>query len=67
MCLFPTPSVPAAQKVDTPARKDVISSEDTTAATAARESKRKGYASTVATSGSGLFDAAPIKKVTLGS
>jgi len=67
MCLFNTPSIPAPQKVDMPARKDVISSEDTTATTAAREAKRKGYASTVATSGSGLVDTPVIKKVTLGS
>ena len=64
MCLFSAPDV---KQVQTPARKEVVSNEDPTAQTTANEKKRKGYSSTIATSGSGLIDPAAIKKVTLGS
>lgn len=64
MCLVNPPDPP---KVEQPARKDVVSNEDPAIAAAAAEKKKKGYQSTIATSGGGLFDAAPVKKVTLGS
>jgi len=60
-------SPPTPQAVQQPTRKETISTEDTTAQTAALEKRRKGYTSTIATSGSGLMDSAMIKKVTLGS
>lgn len=64
MCFVKPPDPP---KVEQPARKDVVTVEDTAAVTAEAEKKKKGYQSTVATSGGGLFNDAPIKKVTLGS
>ena len=64
MCLF---SAPKAPKIEQPARKDVVTRDDSAAIAAAGEKRKRGYQSTVATSGGGLFDAAPIKKVTLGS
>lgn len=64
MCFVKQPDPP---KVEQPSRKDVVAVEDTAAVTAEAEKKKKGYSSTVATSGGGLFDAAPVKKVTLGS
>mgnify|MGYP001583249920 CR=1 FL=1 len=64
MCLF-TP--PKAKEVQAPTRLETISKEDPTAMTSAIEKKRKGYSSTIATSGSGLVDSAMIKKVALGS
>ena len=64
MCLFNPPKM---EKVEMPARKDVVTNEDMAAVSAEQEKRRRGYQSTIATSGGGLFDAAPIKKVTLGS
>lgn len=68
MCLFDKPSPPSPPSTPVqPTKKEVISTEDTTAQTAAAQKRRKGYSSTIATSGSGLVDTATIKKVTLGS
>ena len=64
MCFF---SAPKIQTPDTPKKENVTSTEDMSAITAEQEKRRKGYSSTIATSGSGLMDPAMIKKVTLGS
>ena len=65
MCLFNPPKM---KIVEPPRRENVVDSKtDAAAIQAESEKRRKGYQSTVATSGSGLFDAAPVKKVTLGS
>jgi hypothetical protein len=66
MCFISTPK-PKAQPVVQPVRQEVVSNEDTSAIAAAAEKKRRGYSSTIATSGSGLVDPATVKKVTLGS
>ena len=65
MCLFNPPKM---KTIEPPLRENVVDSKTDAAAIQAEfEKRRKGYQSTVATSGGGLFDAAPIKKVTLGS
>ena len=67
MCLF-NPPKPETKTTAPPVRENVIDNKtDTVALQAEQEKKRKGYQSTVATSGSGLMDPATIKKVTLGS
>lgn len=58
---------PKMKTIDTPKRENVVDSEQDVAAFAAeQEKKRKGYASTVKTSGVGLMDAASLKKAQLG-
>lgn len=67
MCLF-NQQAPQIKTTEPPVRENVVDSKtDNAAVQAAKEKQRKGYQSTVATSGGGLFDAAPVKKVTLGS
>ena len=67
MCLFKPPKV-ETKTIEQPIRENVVDTKtDSAAAIAESEKKRKGFQSTVATTGSGLFDPAPIKKVTLGS
>jgi len=63
--MFKTPDPP--EEVKKPTRIESISQEDTTAQTAGAQKRRKGYSSTIATSGSGLADTALVKKLTLGS
>ena len=67
MCLFDQPK-PQTKTTEPPVRENIVDSKtDTVSLQAEQEKKRKGYQSTIATSGSGLFDVAPVKKVTLGS
>ena len=67
MCLFSAPKVETKETPAQPTREAVTSQEDPSRIIAEQEKKRKGFQSTIATSGSGLFEQAPIKKVTLGS
>ena len=60
--------MPEMKKPDpAPTRENVITNPNETAsAQAEMEKKRKGFSSTVATTGGGLLEPAQIKKVTLG-
>lgn len=64
MCIFGTPKM---KTIDAPKRENVVNSDqDAAAAAAENEKKRNGFLSTIATSGTGLMDAANIKKVHTG-
>jgi hypothetical protein len=64
MCgaLFKTPKV---KEVAMPTKEEAVSKEDSTVTE--QQKKRKGFTSTIATSGMGVTDAAPTKKTQLGT
>lgn len=65
MCFVQPPQV--KQPDPAPVRENVVTNpSDTASAQAELEKKRKGFNSTVATTGGGLIEPAVIKKVTLG-
>lgn len=65
MCFAKTPKVSKA--AEQPIKSEVVSTEDAITTATETEKKRKGFTSTVATSGMGVTDTANTKKTQLGT
>lgn len=64
MCLFKTPKV---AKQEQPTKEVAVSNEDAINTQLEQEKKRRGFASTIATSGQGVTGQANVKKTQLGT
>lgn len=65
MCIFKKPDV--AKPPEEPTKEVAVSSEDATNSQLENEKRRRGFSSTIATSGLGVTGAAPTKKTQLGT
>lgn len=64
MCIFKKPKVASTPEA---VSKEAVSTEDASATQNLEEKKRKGFSSTIATSGLGVTNQANVKKTQLGT